>query len=97
MPFIHTGPIAGVFSLVLSRCSFELTQLVFLQGYALIEYETKKEAQEAIDNLNGKQLLLQTISVNWAFSTGPLHRRNVRRRSPRGHRSRSPVRRRYGQ
>jgi RNA-binding protein 8A len=51
-----------------------------LQGYALIEYETKKEAQEAIDNLNGKQLLLQTISVNWAFSTGPLHRRNVRRR-----------------
>jgi RNA recognition motif-containing protein len=80
MPFIHTGPIAGVFSLILSRCSFELTQLVVLQGYALIEYETKKEAQEAIDNLNGKQLLLQTISVNWAFSTGPLHRRNVRRR-----------------
>ncbi|CAK9276097.1 unnamed protein product [Sphagnum jensenii] len=69
----------------------------FVKGYALIEYETKKEAQEAIDNLNGKQLLLQTISVNWAFSTGPLHRRNVRRRSPRGHRSRSPVRRRYGQ
>jgi len=69
----------------------------FVKGYALIEYETKKEAQEAIDNLNGKQLLLQTIFVNWAFSTGPLHRRNVRRRSPRGHRSRSPVRRRYGQ
>ncbi|CAM6009450.1 unnamed protein product [Sphagnum compactum] len=67
----------------------------FVKGYALIEYETKKEAQEAIDNLNGKQLLTQTIFVNWAFSTGPLHRRNVRRRSPRGHRSRSPVRRRY--
>jgi RNA-binding protein 8A len=67
----------------------------FVKGYALIEYETKKEAQEAIDSLNGKQLLTQTIFVNWAFSTGPLHRRNVRRRSPRGHRSRSPVRRRY--
>lgn len=52
----------------------------FVKGYALIEYETKKEAQGAIDNLNGKQLLTQTISVNWAFSSGPLHRRNVRRR-----------------
>jgi len=68
----------------------------FVKGYALIEYESKKEAQGAIDNLNGKHLLTQTISVNWAFSSGPLHRRNVRRRSPRGgHRSRSPVRRRY--
>jgi RNA-binding protein 8A len=57
-----------------------LMWLVSVQGYALIEYETKKEAQEAIDNLNGKQLLTQTIFVNWAFSTGPLHRRNVRRR-----------------
>jgi len=51
-----------------------------MQGYALIEYEMKKEAQAAIDNLNGKQLLTQAISVNWAFSSGPLHRRNVRRR-----------------
>ncbi|KAG0584869.1 hypothetical protein M758_3G239700 [Ceratodon purpureus] len=68
----------------------------FVKGYALIEYETKKEAQAAIDNLNGKQLLTQAISVNWAFSSGPLHRRNVRRRSPRGgHRSRSPTRRRF--
>jgi RNA-binding protein 8A len=68
----------------------------FVKGYALIEYELKKEAQAAIDNLNGKQLLTQAISVNWAFSSGPLHRRNVRRRSPRGgHRSRSPTRRRF--
>jgi len=68
----------------------------FVKGYALIEYEMKKEAQSAIDNLNGKQLLTQAISVNWAFSSGPLHRRNVRRRSPRGgHRSRSPTRRRF--
>lgn len=68
----------------------------FVKGYALIEYETKKEAQAAIDNQNGKQLLTQTISVNWAFSSGPLHRRNVRRRSPRGgNRSRSPTRRRF--
>lgn len=67
----------------------------FVKGYALIEYEDKKEAQAAIDHLNGAELLTQTIAVNWAFSNGPLRRRNVRRRSPRGHRSRSPVRRRY--
>ncbi|CAM6085382.1 unnamed protein product [Calypogeia fissa] len=67
----------------------------FVKGYALIEYEDKKEAQAAIDNLNGAELLTQTIAVNWAFSNGPIRRRNVRRRSPRGHRSRSPVRRRY--
>ena len=66
------------------RLLFILTKcrgiLLHLQGYALIEYESKKEAQGAIENLNGKQLLTQTISVNWAFSSGPLHRRNVRRR-----------------
>ncbi|KAJ8475999.1 hypothetical protein OPV22_019726 [Ensete ventricosum] len=67
----------------------------FVKGYALIEYENFEEAQAAIAALNGSELLTQTIYVDWAFSKGPIRRRNTRRRSPRAHRSRSPPRRRY--
>ncbi|XP_052187339.1 RNA-binding protein Y14A-like [Diospyros lotus] len=65
----------------------------FVKGYALIEYENFEEAQKAIKEMDGTELLTQTISVDWAFSKGPFRRRNMRRRSPRGHRSRSPRRR----
>ncbi|CAI9106243.1 OLC1v1005356C1 [Oldenlandia corymbosa var. corymbosa] len=65
----------------------------FVKGYALIEYENFEEAQEAINKMDGSELLLQSIHVDWAFSKGPFKRRNMRRRSPRGHRSRSPRRR----
>ncbi|KAK4482433.1 hypothetical protein RD792_009592 [Penstemon davidsonii] len=65
----------------------------FVKGYALIEFESFEEAQRAINELDGTELLTQTINVDWAFSKGPFKRRNMRRRSPRGHRSRSPRRR----
>ncbi|XP_052210765.1 RNA-binding protein Y14-like [Diospyros lotus] len=61
----------------------------FVKGYALIEYENFEEAQKAISEMDGTELLTQTINVDWGFSKGPYRRRNMRRRS-----SRSP-RRRY--
>ncbi|KAK4786033.1 hypothetical protein SAY86_002722 [Trapa natans] len=66
----------------------------FVKGYALIEYENLDEAQAAIAQMNGTELLTQAINVDWAFSTGPINKRRMtNRRETRGHRSRSPGRR----
>ena len=46
----------------------------FVKGYALIEYETKKEAQAAIDGANGSSMLDQTLEVSFAFSKGPINK-----------------------
>jgi len=39
----------------------------FCKGYALIEYRTKSEAQDAINVMEGSELLGKNIHVDWAF------------------------------
>lgn len=40
----------------------------FVKGYALVEFELREEAKNAISKMNGKDLLGQAVSVDWAFS-----------------------------
>lgn len=52
----------------------------FIKGYALVEFEDKKQAQEAIEKSNGADLLGSVLTVDWAFSRGPFRRRTSTRR-----------------
>jgi RNA-binding protein 8A len=42
----------------------------FVKGYALIEYESYAEAEKAIQEMDGEELLGQTIGADWAFVKG---------------------------
>ncbi|KAK3145712.1 hypothetical protein QOZ80_3BG0256460 [Eleusine coracana subsp. coracana] len=63
----------------------------YAKGYALIEYESFEEAQRAIREMNGTQLLTKTVYVDWAFSRGPIQ--NLLSTRPSRPRSRTPPRR----
>lgn len=44
------------------------------KGYALVEFESRKEAQDAIKGMDGQELLTQVVQVTWAFGSGPCRR-----------------------
>jgi RNA-binding proteins (RRM domain) len=37
------------------------------KGYALVEYNNRSDAQDAINTMHGKKMLGKTIHVDWAF------------------------------
>merc|ERR1712216_1040135 len=47
-------------------------QTGFVKGYALVEFDSKKNAERAIKEMNGKMHLGRTINVDWAFSKSPI-------------------------
>lgn len=55
-------------------------QTGFVKGYALIEYAEQKQAQAAINGMNGKELLTQVVKVMWAFSQASARGGRVGRR-----------------
>jgi RNA recognition motif-containing protein len=42
-----------------------------MQGYALVEYEEREDAEEAIKEMDGEKLLGVEITCNWAFVQAP--------------------------
>jgi len=66
----------------------------YVKGYALIEYETFKNAQSAIDALNGTEICGQKISVDWTFVQKPASHSKHSSSRRKSRRSPSPPRRR---
>lgn len=74
----------------------------YVKGYALLEYSTLEEAQQAVEEADGTEFLGQVIQVDFAFVQGPSdsrvvrtentgHKPRTRRRSRSRSRSRSPM------
>jgi RNA-binding protein 8A len=55
----------------------------FAKGYALVEYETFPEAKNALDNINGQDLLGHKLQVDWAFVKGSSNKRGMTNKNTR--------------
>ena len=62
------------------------------QGYALVEYETHREAKAAVDGLNGSTILGQSVQADFAFVRPPAVAPKGRARRGGDRRSASPAR-----
>jgi hypothetical protein len=62
------------------------------QGYALVEYETHREAKAAVDGLSGSAILGQTVHADFAFVRPPAVAPKGRGRRGGDRRSASPTR-----
>jgi RNA-binding protein 8A len=70
------------------KCYFKVgvkltTFFMVIKGYALIEYENFEEAQNAISSMNGAEFLTQTLTVDWAFSSGSSANGAMKRKNTR--------------
>lgn len=51
----------------------------YVKGYGLVEYETYKQAQAAIEAMNGALIMDQAIGADWGFSKNAFKRGTTRR------------------
>ncbi|CCG82354.1 Uncharacterized RNA-binding protein C23A1.09 [Taphrina deformans PYCC 5710] len=65
----------------------------YVKGYALIEYANQTEAQSAIEEANGTQLLGQKVVVDFAFVEPPEKVKDIETEREERDRSKSPERR----
>jgi len=65
----------------------------YVKGYALVEYETHREAKAAIDGLNGTDILGQIVSCDFTFVRPPAGGGGKQGRRDGRKRSASPGRR----
>ncbi|KAJ5066158.1 RNA-binding protein 8a [Anaeramoeba ignava] len=52
----------------------------FLKGYALIEYSEYSEAENAINIMNGSEILGRALNVGWGFINEPLRELSSKRK-----------------
>lgn len=51
----------------------------FVKGYALIEYNQKQEAKQAIEQMDGAEFMERKLAVDWAFLKSGASSRGARR------------------